>query len=170
MKKIVAMAFFLVMLSFSSFASVTAKGYEEMEYKNVVETEISGYVHDSQGDVDTFGYSVPFKIHYNDYYKTKRGYSISINEFKLIDGVPSFDITMNTEIQADRASCKTTVRCYTSSDEYTDIETNSISSLLGKGETKVTNELLIGSELIDFFKNNKIASIEVWVDEYDYTK
>lgn len=166
MNRLIAIVIFTIMLSSYSFAS---EEVNVTEYKHVVETEIRGYAHDSRGNVDGFGYSIPFKIHYNDSYKTKRGYSITINEFKVIDGVPTFDITMDTEIQADKASCKTTVRCYTSSEVYTEIEKDGISSLLGKGKTQVTNELLIGSELIDFFKENKITSIEVWIDEYDYS-
>lgn len=170
MKKIVVMAFFLIVLSFSSFASVIVEEEGEMEYKNVVETEISGYVHDSRGAVDGFGYNVPFEIHYNDFYKTQSGFSIEVNEFVVIDGVPTLNITMHTERPGDRASCKTTIRCYTSVEKFTDIETDSISSLLSEGATDMACEPLIGSELIDYFNKNRVTSIEVWVDEYDYSK
>ena len=173
MKKIIAaIIVFTVMMSFSSFATIN--GGDEMtnkNYKNTVETEISAYAHDWRGNVEGFGYNVPLKIHYNDSYKTERGYSITINEFKVIDGVPSFSVTMETEIQADVATCRALVRCYTSEDGiYTDFETESIGSLLASGVTQITDEPLIGINMDRFLKENKITSIEIWIDEYDYSQ
>lgn len=171
MRKIIGVVFSLVVMLSLSFSSFAETGGENLtDYKNVVETEISGYAHESNGDVNEFGYSVPFKINYNSSYKTNSGCPITVDEFIVIDGIPVLKITIDADRGLDRAAYKITVRCYTSDSEYTDIETEGISSLLSDGIFHMEDEPLAGLEIEDFLKKNKVQSIEVWIDECDYVK
>lgn len=168
MKKIITVLVFMIMMSSYSFAFAEEKS--EVEYKNMVETEIVGYAHSSKGTVCTFGYgySVPLKINYNDSYKTGLGGKIAIDEFVLIDGVPTLKVTINSDKGIDQASVRTTIRCYTSKDAYVDIESESISILISNGTTNMKDEPLSGIKAEEFFKKNMIQYIEVWIDECDY--
>lgn len=169
MKKIIAAMVFTIVLSTYSFAAM--EEVEIMEYKNVVETEISGYAHDSRGNVEAFGYNVPLKINYNDSYKTQLGYPIDIDEFTLVDGVPTLSVTVKSERPGDLASFKTTIRCYTSKEAYTDLESEGISSLVGCETLYTTDEPLTAKHGLEkYYKENTIIYIEVWIDEYDYSQ
>lgn len=167
MKRLIAIFIFTIVFSSYSFAE-TEEG-NVMDYKNSVETEISGYSRDYRGNVKSFGYNVPLKIHYNDTYKTYSGYDINVDEFVVTDGVPALKVTINTESGGDRASYKITIRCYTSEDIYTDIGTEGLGYLLSAGAYQVEDELLSSIKADDFLTKNEVKSIEVWIDECDYT-
>lgn len=170
MKKILGLfvCLLIIMLSFSSYAEMD--GEKMTEYKNVVETEASSYFRDSNGNAGEFGFNVPLKIHYNNEYKTYAGCPIVVNEFVIVDGTPVFKITIDADRGVDRASYKIVMRCHTSDSEYTDIEEEGISCILRNGVFHVEDEPLSGLKAEDFFKKNTVQSIEVWIDEYDYSK
>lgn len=171
MKKVVMSLIFIIMLTLQSFASV--EGGEQTvdrKYENTFEAEISGYSHKRDGNTDTFGYDVPFKIHFNNEYKTRNGNPITVDECALIDGVPTLYTTINADAGGDLADCSVIVRCYTSNDVYTDTELSGMSSLVKRGITKIKWEPLFGGDLDEFFEKNKVQSIEVWINECDYEK
>lgn len=167
MKRFIATFIFIIVLSSYSFASTGERN--AMNYNNAIETEISGYTHNSHGEVEAFGYNVPLQIHYNDSYKTRSGYPIVVDEFLLTDGIPTLKVTVDTRAGGDIASYKVAIRCYTSEDAYTDIENEGLGYIFSDGVYHVENEPLSGVRVEDFFKMHTVQSIEIWIDECDYT-
>ena len=170
MKKIILSFVFLIILSFTSFASTEneEKSVMTLEYQNILEIKAITFSYGYGDEVDSFSEEIPVTVHYNNTYVSKHGNTITIDTIGLDDnGVPIMNWAVETKGETDHARIGKTIKYQTADGNYTEIETSALNYLVGSRDKKieVAEQLFTGAELLETFQKEQIISIEVWLHQ-----
>jgi len=172
MKKISLALIFTLLFSITAFATTdNTEGIEELStYQHTFEGTISAYTSKEDGTIMSFGYDVPFTVHYDNSYKVRHDESgvISIKEVKITDdGVPVINTVVSTSYPNDGATLFGTMQYHKADGTYVTEEISVMGWIVKNGDTEITEHILGGADFDWYLRKNPdpIKSIEVWLHQ-----